>query len=80
LKDCCGCMAGALDDTIPFRMGENGDDLSKRAEALSYRTRMLRPAFLTEFELHQNYPNPFNPSTTIRYDVREAVHVRDLRV
>jgi|GEM_PF-3918940 len=28
---------------------------------------------LTEsFILYQNYPNPFNPSTTIRYDLREA--------
>ncbi|MBU1937028.1 T9SS type A sorting domain-containing protein [bacterium] len=26
----------------------------------------------TEFALHQNYPNPFNPTTTIRYDVKEA--------
>lgn len=24
------------------------------------------------YVLHQNYPNPFNPSTTIRYEVRDA--------
>ena len=24
------------------------------------------------FELHQNYPNPFNPSTSIRFDIRNA--------
>ncbi len=26
----------------------------------------------TEYALHQNYPNPFNPSTTIRYDLKDA--------
>jgi hypothetical protein len=25
-----------------------------------------------EYALYQNYPNPFNPSTTIRYDLKEA--------
>jgi hypothetical protein len=30
----------------------------------------------TEFALYQNYPNPFNPTTTIRYDVKQATEVK----
>ena len=30
----------------------------------------------TEFALRQNYPNPFNPTTSITYQLKEAVPVR----
>jgi hypothetical protein len=66
-------MAGELDDTIPFTIGANGSiSFEGGTVTVSNEEVAELPA---EFELYQNYPNPFNPSTTIRYDVRDNVHV-----
>ncbi len=34
------------------------------------------PPLPSSVELHQNYPNPFNPTTTLRFSVVSAGHVR----
>lgn len=33
-------------------------------------------SIISEYKLEQNYPNPFNPSTTIKYQLRKAEHVK----
>jgi len=34
------------------------------------------PGIPSDYRLYQNYPNPFNPSTTIKFDIKEAALIK----
>jgi 3-phytase len=67
-EDVASVIDGLLIDTIYWnpRKTPTGIDLNK--EENIHITKSLR--------LYQNYPNPFNPTTLIRYDLNQAMHVK----
>lgn len=83
-----GIFAAAFDDALEgtYTVTVYATDINGNFTRSSARSTYVRPAELTDSEetdvtfaemvnLH-NYPNPFNPTTTINFNLQEAVHVR----
>jgi predicted amidohydrolase YtcJ len=67
---------------VAFVAGENLDDLKNAVNQAYQRSTLVVSVeersgqVPDEFRLFQNYPNPFNPSTTIRFSLPKAMHVK----
>ena len=64
--------------SMAYNKGHDGGPIGDRRWAtMGVSVRETAQGILpSEFELSQNYPNPFNPTTTIRYAVKRAAHVK----
>ena len=61
--------SGNIEIKVILSDGELTDSLNWTLESTVNIAEKLLPQ---ETSLYQNYPNPFNPTTTIKYDVKEA--------
>jgi serine protease len=63
------------DTTVGWLVTSNGEILKYRPQG----TTAVEPPGMNaplKYALEQNYPNPFNPTTTIRYEIRDAGNVQ----
>ncbi len=64
--------------TAPYGDGDLGTPGSENSILSSLEP--IGTQHVTAFKLYANYPNPFNPSTTLRFDVPQAVENLELTV
>ncbi len=71
-----GIRALAVKGTYLFAGGDSTGVCRRPLSEMITSVEQSSAELPAEFSLSQNYPNPFNPTTSIRYDVSYAAHVR----